>query len=58
MLKTTFWRNAANSLPAPISARHLAQFERAEQWELGLDAVIEAYKAFTRQLHALLPHAN
>lgn len=58
MLKTAFWRNAANSLPAPVSERHMAQFERAERWELGLDAVVEAYKGFTRQISALLPHAR
>jgi len=58
MLKTTFWRNAANALPQPVRARHLLLLERAEQWELALDAVVEGYKGFTRQLQSLLPHAN
>ena len=41
MLKTTFWKNAAASLPAPIRERFLGEFERAERWELAFDAVIE-----------------
>lgn len=41
MLKTTFWRNAAASLPRPVRERHLAEFERAERWELAVDGAIE-----------------
>ena len=41
MLKTTFWRNAAASLPRAVRERHLAEFERAERWELAVDGIIE-----------------
>ena len=41
MLKTTFWRNAAASLPRRVRERHLAEFERAERWELAIDGAIE-----------------
>ena len=58
MLKTAFWRNAANALPQPVRARHMLLLERAERWELALDAAVEGYKGLTRQLHSLLPHAN
>ncbi|HXM82953.1 MAG TPA: hypothetical protein VN929_13620 [Burkholderiales bacterium] len=42
MLKTAFWQNAARSLHPSVRRRYLADFERAERWELGLDAAIEA----------------
>ena len=58
MLKTAFWKNAANSLPAAVRARYLPHFESAERWELALDAAIESWKALTRQVHALLPNAH
>jgi hypothetical protein len=55
-LKTAFWRNAANSLPAEIRSRYLLDLERAERWELALAGVIEALKrvksAFGRTPHA------
>ena len=35
--KTKFWRDAAASLPA----RYKLECQRAEQWELALDDVIE-----------------
>ena len=57
-LNKSFWTNAANSLPAPVRARYRVLFERAERWELAIDAVVEGYKGFTRQLHSLLPHAH
>ncbi len=53
MLKTAFWRNAANSLPAAVRSRHMAQLESAERWELALDAVADGCKALARQFHAL-----
>jgi hypothetical protein len=43
MLKTTFWKNAANTLPAEIRGRYLLDIEQAERWELGIDAVVEAW---------------
>lgn len=52
MLKTRFWRQAANSLPAPVRARYLAHFEDAERFELALDAVAETWKLFTRRIPA------
>jgi hypothetical protein len=42
MLKTKFWKDAAASLPAHVRARHIADLERAERWELALDGAIEA----------------
>ncbi len=42
MLKTKFWRDAANSLPKSVRARYLADIEQAERIELALDAAIEA----------------
>ena len=42
MLKTTFWRNAAASLPDGVRARYLADLEQAERMELMLDSAIEA----------------
>ena len=42
MLKTKFWRNAANSLPKGVRARYLADIEQAERVELVLDGAIEA----------------
>ena len=42
MLKTKFWRNAANSLPQGVRARYLADIEQAERIELVLGSVIEA----------------
>ena len=43
MLRTKFWRDAAASLPAHVRARHMADLERAEQWELALDRAFEAW---------------
>jgi hypothetical protein len=43
MLKTKFWKDAAASLPAGVRARHIADLERAERWELALDGAIEAW---------------
>ncbi len=40
-LVTPFWRKAAASLPAPFRARYAGYFERAERWELALDAILE-----------------
>jgi hypothetical protein len=45
MLKTNFWKSAAASLPAAVRGRYMAHFERAERWELALDAAIELFKA-------------
>ena len=41
-LHTPFWRAAYQSLPETVRQRYLAHIERAERWELALDAVIEA----------------
>jgi hypothetical protein len=38
---SNFWRKAARSLPVPVQARYADYFERAERWELALDAAIE-----------------
>ena len=58
MLKTAFWRNAANSLPASVRARYIGHFEDAERWELALDAAIEGCKALVRRVDAFLAHAH
>ncbi len=58
MLKTRFWRNAANSLPAPVRSRYLAHFEDAERFELMLDAVVETWKLFTRHVPAPRPQTR
>ena len=58
MFKTTFWRNAANSLPAPVRARYRGYFEDAERWELALDAAIEGWNALIRRFDAFFAHAN
>jgi len=50
MLKTTFWRNAAASLPPAVRARYVGEFERAERWELALE---NAIRVFTRAKQAL-----
>ena len=53
--KTKFWREVSRQLPADVRARHLADLQRAERWELALDRVIEAWSrlkvAFTRAFH-------
>ncbi len=41
-LRTPFWRAAYRSLPDTVRRRYLGQIERAERWELALDAATEA----------------
>jgi len=41
-LKTPFWRAVYRSLPDAVRDRHLADVERAERWDLAVDAAIEA----------------
>ena len=43
MLKTPFWKKAAASLPAHVRARHIAEMEQAERWELAIDRALEAW---------------
>ena len=50
MLKTTFWKSAAASLPAAVRERFMGEFERAERWELALEGAIEL---LSRAKHAL-----
>lgn len=42
MLETAFWKDAYKSLPEPLRHRYLGYFERAERWDLALDAIIDA----------------
>ena len=42
MLKTKFWRNAADSLPQSVRARYLSDIEQAERVELAIGGAIEA----------------
>jgi hypothetical protein len=55
MRKASFWRQAANSLPEQVRSRYAAEFERAERWELALDAALEALArvkaALSRMFH-------
>ena len=50
MLKTTFWKNAAASLPSAVRARYVGEFERAERWELAFEGAVEL---LSRAKHAL-----
>jgi hypothetical protein len=41
-LRTPFWRAAYQSLPEAVRQRYLAYVERAERWDLALDAAGDA----------------
>ena len=43
MLKTSFWKKAAASLPSQIRPRYMSQLEQAERWELALESAIEGW---------------
>ena len=58
MLKTAFWKNAANSLPAAARSRHMKHLERAEHWDLALDALVEGCKALRRPFQTPRSHAH
>ena len=49
MLKTSFWKNAAASLPAAVRERYLANLVQAERWELALDMVVELFSREPRR---------
>jgi hypothetical protein len=55
MLKTKFWRNAANSLPKSVRARYLSDIEQAERLELALDGAIELRPVANAARRALTP---
>jgi hypothetical protein len=57
MLKTTFWKNAAASLPASVRERFMGEFERAERWELALDGAIELLSRAKQALSFRTAHA-
>jgi len=48
MLNTPFWKAAAASLPAHVRGRYLREFERAERWELALDAALKVLARLKR----------
>jgi hypothetical protein len=52
-LRTPFWQAAYQSLPHTVRHRYLAQIERAERWELALDATIDAMSRAKRFLSGL-----
>ena len=54
MFKTAFWQNAARSLHPSVRRRYIAYFERAERWELALDAAIERWSRGLRIIKACL----
>ena len=61
MLKTAFWQNAARSLHPSVRRRHIADLERAERWELALDAALEVLsrvKAALAKLFQTPPRAK
>ena len=58
MLRTTFWRKAASSLPAAVRARHLGHFEDAERFELFLEAAIEGCRRVNRIFQVSQPRAR
>lgn len=41
-LRTPFWRAAYRALPGNVRLLHLADIERAERWELALDAAVQS----------------
>jgi len=51
MLKTAFWKEALESLPAGVRERYAGDFEHAERWELALEALVEVW---TRAKYALV----
>jgi hypothetical protein len=42
-LKTVFWKNALESLPASLRSRYAHDMAAAERWELRIDAVIKGW---------------
>jgi hypothetical protein len=54
---TPFWQAAYKSLPASVRGRYLADLQAAERWELGLEALIEAWSR-TKQLFSRLAPAH
>ncbi|HEY7656741.1 MAG TPA: hypothetical protein VH881_07750 [Burkholderiales bacterium] len=49
-MTTSFWRDAANSLPPEIRHRYAADFEAAERIEQALDLAIETWVSVRRVL--------
>jgi len=41
-LHTPFWKAAYQSLPETVRQRYLGHIERAERWELALDAAVRS----------------
>jgi hypothetical protein len=42
-LKTVFWKNALESLPASLRSRYARDIAAAERWELRIDAVVRSW---------------
>jgi hypothetical protein len=53
-IKTPFWKNALESLPASLRSRYASDIAAAERWELRVDAALKGLKrarsAFTKTL--------
>ena len=53
-IRTPFWKNALESLPASLRARYAQDIAAAERWELRIDAALKGLKrarsAFTKTL--------
>lgn len=52
--RVSFWREAAYRLPPEVRQRYAADFERAERWELTVDAIVETARDTYRLLRR--PH--
>ena len=53
-IKTPFWKNALESLPASLRSRYASDIAAAERWELRIDAALKGLKrarsAFAKSL--------
>ena len=56
-LKTVFWKNALESLPASIRSRYAYDIAAAERWELRLDAVVRSWSRAKAALNRTLEAA-
>ena len=50
LLRTTFWRRAAHSFPAEVRKRHAVDLERAEELDLFISRLIDAWRGIRTAL--------
>jgi hypothetical protein len=53
-LKTVFWKNALESLPASLRSRYAQDMAAAERWELRIDAAVKSLKRARAALNRTL----